>query len=98
MEILVGGTHEKDIKRLLGRWERPNLYWVYPLGGKSVLMTARLIDQNQSFKEASADFRFASAVAIFALALKIARESTGQDPQHKRQEFIQLLESAQKLK
>ncbi|MEZ4742105.1 MAG: VWA domain-containing protein [Bdellovibrionota bacterium] len=83
-----------------------------PLGKKSKKLEFPLKDQDHSFAQASEDFRFATAVAGFAMALKkdpylgdmnlkeiikIAKKTKGHDEFELRQEFIENVELARQL-
>lgn len=80
-------------------------------GGKS--LSFGLVDREQTFARASADFRFAAAVASFGMILRdapykgtatfdstlaIARNSVGSDRNGSRREFIQLVQRARQLR
>ncbi len=94
-----------DLLTLKLRYQRPE-------GSRSALMEIPVADAARSFREASGDFRFAAAVAAFAmalresseapasrldLALELARGAVGNDPDGTRAEFISLVEKARDL-
>jgi Ca-activated chloride channel family protein len=81
-----------------------------PTGSKSRLLSTPVVDRRVS--TASADLRFASAVAAFAMLLRnsefkggatydlvtaLAREARGEDPEGYRGEFITMVERAKVL-
>ena len=80
-----------------------------PTGTRSRLLSAPVVDQGE---RGSADLRFASAVAAFAMVLRnseyrgsadynlvlaLARESRGEDEEGYREEFISMVERARTL-
>jgi Ca-activated chloride channel family protein len=83
-----------------------------PEGGASRLLSVGVVDTGASYRNASADFKFASAVAAFGMllrdsrhkgaatyegALELARTSAGADPRGHRAEFLNLVETARSL-
>ncbi len=83
-----------------------------PNEDKSKLLESVVFDKGNSYKQASADFKFAAAVAQLGMLLKqseyaqnsnfdtliqLAKESKGKDENGYRAEFIQLAENAQLL-
>jgi Ca-activated chloride channel family protein len=83
-----------------------------PEGSESKLIDFPLVDRGQSFERASADFRFAAAVAEFGMMLRssphrgssswaatlsLARESRGADREGYREEFIRLVQLCEQL-
>jgi Ca-activated chloride channel family protein len=81
-----------------------------PTGSRSRLLSTPVVDRGSS--KASADLRFASAVAAFALLLRnsefkggatydlvmaLARDARGDDPEGYRAEFITMIERARAL-
>ncbi len=86
------------------------LRYKMPDGDTSTLLESPLLDQGIPLAKASTNFRFAAAVAQFAMLLKksslagnttydnvleLARSARGEDPFGYRAEFIQLVEKAQ---
>jgi len=84
-----------------------------PQGDTSVLMTRVLADSQTPFAEADLDFRFAAAVAGFAMQLRgsefagswtldnvieVAKSATGEDPHGLRAEFTEMVRKAGELK
>jgi Ca-activated chloride channel homolog len=80
-----------------------------PTGSKSRLLTTPIVDEGNA---ASADLRFASAVAAFSMLLRnaeskgtatydlvlaLAREARGEDPEGYRAEFITMVDQARML-
>jgi Ca-activated chloride channel family protein len=80
-----------------------------PTGSKSRLLSVPVVDRGQ---RESDDFRFASAVAAFAMVLRnseykgaadynlvlaLARQARGEDEEGYRQEFISMVERARAL-
>jgi Ca-activated chloride channel family protein len=85
----------------------------YKLPGEnaSVPFNVTVSDRDLPWPNASVDFKFATAVAVFAdalknqaadsdlaLALRLAREGKGADHDHYRGEFIRLIETAKELR
>ena len=83
-----------------------------PDQSKSRLLTVTVTDSSRSYDEASADFRFAAAVATFGMvlrdsdhrgtatfqtALELAEDSAGFDRFGHRQELLELIEKARSL-
>ncbi|MFL6229084.1 MAG: vWA domain-containing protein [Pyrinomonadaceae bacterium] len=83
-----------------------------PQGDESKLLSVSVADAGGSVREASDNFKFASAVAAFGMLLRdskfkgaanyetvaaLARSSVGADPQGYRQEFVRLVETARTL-
>ena len=83
-----------------------------PEGSKSTKVEFPLKKQDRKFESASADFKFATAVASFAMVLRkdehvgdmsiqkiidIAKETKGQDPFGYREEFIENVEMARSI-
>jgi Ca-activated chloride channel family protein len=81
-----------------------------PTGSKSRLLSTAIVDEGHT--SASADLRFASAVAAFSmllrnteskgtatydLVLSLAREARGEDPEGYRAEFITMVDQARML-
>lgn len=88
------------------------LHHKHPITGKSAMTEQALTDAGTPFREASADFRFAAAVAHFGMVLRNsphkgdgtlaallewAQESSGPDNSGERAGFIELARKAQKL-
>jgi Ca-activated chloride channel family protein len=88
------------------------LRYKQPEGDTSHLLAVPVVDPGTSLAQASADFKFAAAVAGFGmilrdsehkgasttqLILKLAREGTGRDASGYRGEFIKLVEQATAL-
>ena len=84
-----------------------------PEGNESRLLTMGLLDKNNSFENASENLRFASAVAGFGMLLRdsnykgaanfnnilqIAESSRGNDLKNYRNEFVELVAKAQRMK
>jgi Ca-activated chloride channel homolog len=84
-----------------------------PEGEKSRLIEAPVRDSERNFQGASADFRFAAAVAAFGMTLRdsphrgsadftlaytLAEKAIGADVGGYRAEFLQLVKRAQALK
>jgi Ca-activated chloride channel homolog len=84
-----------------------------PDGSESKLLTMGLLDKNNSFENASENLRFASAVASFGMILRdsnykgetnfnsirqIAGASRGNDLKNYRNEFLELIEKARRMK
>jgi Ca-activated chloride channel family protein len=84
-----------------------------PDGNTSQLLEAPVVDRSLSLSNASADFRFAAAVASFGMILRdsphkgqsnldavieMAEQSKGSDRNGYRQEFLQLVRRAKDLK
>ncbi len=123
-EIVPAGSDEKiaDLDPLKyqkrtesGRGEvcTVKLRWKKPDGDTSVLREIPIAEKSVASKTPSADFRFASAVAEFALLLKDskfkgaasfasvlerARSAKGEDAEGYRAEFIRLVETAELLR
>jgi Ca-activated chloride channel family protein len=83
-----------------------------PTGGASKLLEKAVADNAESLDKATADFRFACAVAAFAMKLRggnddatvdwsaiqrLARGALGEDPGATRAEFLTLVEKAKAL-
>ncbi|WP_172991875.1 vWA domain-containing protein [Lacipirellula parvula] len=83
-----------------------------PDGDQSTKLEFPIVDNGQTFAAASEDFKFASAVASFAMLLRnsefkgnatyaavaeIAAASQGNDPHEYRQEFVDMVERAKQL-
>jgi len=83
-----------------------------PKGDKSKLVEHAVNKEDRAFEKASSDFKFASAVAGFAMILReddkindinmsqlieIAKENKGEDPNGHREEFIENMSIAQKI-
>jgi Ca-activated chloride channel family protein len=83
-----------------------------PAANESKLLSVGVADASGAWQQASANFRFSSAVAAFGLLLRdsqykgaadfngvawLARNATGPDPQGYRTEFVKLVETAQML-
>ncbi len=84
-----------------------------PDGDQSKLLTIGLLDNNKAFENASENLRFASAVAGFGMLLRdsnykgdanfnsirqIAGSSRGSDLKNYRNEFLELIEKARRMK
>jgi Ca-activated chloride channel family protein len=84
-----------------------------PSGNDSKLLSFPLVDREQTFERASADFRFAAAVASFGMILRdspykgtatigsvlnIAEDSLGADRSGYRREFLQLVQRARQTR
>jgi len=84
-----------------------------PSGSDSQLLVFPLVDREQAFGRASADFRFAAAVASFGMVLRdspykgtsamnsvlnIAEDSLGSDRNGYRREFLQLVQRARQVR
>lgn len=84
-----------------------------PDGDQSKLLTMGLLDKNNAFENASDNLRFASAVAGFGMLLRdsnykgnanfnnirqIANSSRSNDLKNYRNEFVELVEKAQRMK
>lgn len=82
------------------------------LGDKSQLLLAPVSDKKEAFDKASADFRFAAAVAAYAILLRdqpanaginlagvaeLADSAKGQDARGLRKEFVELVKKAEEL-
>ncbi len=89
-----------------------NVRYVPPTEKASKLVQATVSQQNRPFAEASCDFRFAASVASFAMLLREsphrgatsfaqvqqwAKGATGPDEHGHRREFLQLVQTAQRL-
>jgi len=83
-----------------------------PKGDASKLVEQAVNKEDRAFEKASSDFKFASAVAGFAMILReddkindinmsqlieIAKENKGEDPNGHREEFIENMSIAQKI-
>ncbi len=83
-----------------------------PTGRDSKLLSFLLVDREQTFSQASLDFRFAAAVASFGMILRdspykgtatidsvlsIAEDSLGSDRNGYRREFLQLVQRARRI-
>lgn len=83
-----------------------------PEGDTSKLLVTAVVDEGAGFPSASADFKFASAVAAFGMILRdsphkgtatleqvseLGRESQGRDPEGYRAEFLELVDKAARL-
>ena len=101
-------TKEADSGELL----TVKLRYKDPLANKSQLLLAPVADKGEAFDKASADCRFAAAVAAFAILLRdnpkdaginlagvaeLAESALGQDPAGRRKEFVELVKLAEKL-
>ena len=84
-----------------------------PAGTESKLLSFPLVDREQTFARAGADFRFAAAVASFGMILRdspykgtatfdsvlgIAEDSLGSDRNGYRREFLQLAQRARAIR
>jgi Ca-activated chloride channel family protein len=84
-----------------------------PTGGESQLLEFPIVDAEQSFEQASLDFRFAAAVASYGMLLRNsslagdanlskvrewAMAAVGKDPRGLRTEFISLIDAAASIK
>jgi len=84
----------------------------YPDEDASRLMTAAVVDEGRPLEDASADTRFAAAVATFGLvlresehkgdasldmALELASQSLGEDAQGYREGFLELVRAARRI-
>jgi len=89
-----------------------NIHYKDPNGVDARPLAFPLVDRGQTFEHASADFRFAAAVASFGMVLRdsqykgtasvdstlaIAEHSIGSDRSGQRLEFVQLVERARQL-
>jgi hypothetical protein len=89
-----------------------NISYKAPNGDAARQLAFPLVDRGQTFEHASADFRFAAAVASFGMVLRdsrykgtasvdstlaIAEHSMGSDRNGQRHEFVQLVERARQL-
>jgi Ca-activated chloride channel family protein len=103
---LSGQAYSGEICTLKMRYKQPN-------GNQSQLVTQAVLDEGAGFQEASADTRFATAVAAFGMVLRDseyrgsatlasvqrwAAESVGDDPGGYRTEFLELVQRARSLK
>jgi Ca-activated chloride channel family protein len=101
----VNSAVERELLNLSIRYKEPE-------GSESKLIEFPLVDRGQEFGRASADFRFAAAVAEFGMLLRnspyrgssswesvlaIARESRGLDREGYREEFIRLVQLCEQL-
>ena len=102
-------TEAADSKEMLTL----KLRYKQPDGDKSTLMQYPVTDDGGRFDKASADFRFATAVASFGMILRdskykgtytlaavieLAQSSKGKDKHGYRAEFIQLVKTAKTIK
>ncbi|HYR91191.1 MAG TPA: von Willebrand factor type A domain-containing protein [Terriglobia bacterium] len=84
-----------------------------PAGTESKLLSFPLVDREQAFARASADFRFAASVASFGMILRdspfkgnatmdsvlsVGEDSLGSDGAGYRREFLQLVQRARQLR
>jgi Ca-activated chloride channel homolog len=99
-------THDQEVLTVHLRYKKP-------AGEASVLLEEVLTGTPKSFEEAPADFRFASAVAAFGMILRDsphrgsasladvgrwARGALGTDATGQRQEFLDLVGTAERLR
>ncbi len=102
-----------DFKSDSKEWMTIKLRYKKPDGDISSKIELSLAPSEQTFSQASESFRFASSIALFAMLLKksefveegtykdvisTAKKAKGSDKNSYRQEFIELVEKAQKLK
>ncbi len=88
------------------------VHYKQPTRGELEIAEESVIDEGQDFRSASADFKFAAAVAEFGMFLRnssvqdqrrldliaeLASEGRGSDPDRRRAEFIELIRRAQLL-
>jgi len=88
------------------------LRYKQPDGDKSTLMEVPAVDHGATYGEASRDFKFAAAVASFAMVLRgseyrgtatfdqileLGAEGQGADPKGRRAEFLELVRKAKSL-
>ena len=86
-----------------------NLRWLPPEGGAAAEVAVPFVDEGGAFEQASADLRFASAVAAFGMLLKGSRycgeadlgaiadqaeQAKGPDPDGRRAELVRLVRTA----
>ncbi|OEF53884.1 hypothetical protein A1OW_06590 [Enterovibrio norvegicus] len=106
-DVASSGSHSNELAHVKVRYKLP--------GTATSTLVEGNVNQNdikKGFTHASADFKFATAVAAFAQKLKensylddfdyaqiatIARENRGDDPYNYRGEFVRLVEVAQSL-
>ncbi|MGF1707024.1 vWA domain-containing protein [Enterovibrio baiacu] len=106
-DVASSGSHSNELAHVKVRYKLP--------GTATSTLVEGNVNQNdikKGFTQASADFKFATAVAAFAQKLKensylddfdyaqivtIARENRGDDPYNYRGEFVRLVEVAQSL-
>jgi len=103
---LVDAETSRELLTVKLRWKRPD-------GDTSVLEEVPLVDRGGAFERASADLRFASAVAAFGMILrgsdqkgdatlpmvaKIAAGARGPDRGGYRAEFLDLVRKAETLR
>jgi Ca-activated chloride channel family protein len=100
-----GGTGDGELMTVKLRYKEPD-------GDASKPLNVGVLDARTSYSNASADFKFAAAVAEFGMLLRgsrykgqasydsaaeLARASLGADLQGRRAEFVKLVESARSL-
>ena len=103
---LVGGETSRELLTVKLRWKKPE-------GDASTLAEVPLVDRGGAFEQASADLRFAGAVAAFGMVLrnseykgeatlplvaKIAAGALGPDRGGYRAEFLDLVRRAEALR
>jgi Ca-activated chloride channel family protein len=103
---LVDGETSRELLTVKLRWKRPD-------GDASTLDEVPLVDRGGAFEQASADLRFAGAVAAFGMVLrnseykgeatlplvaKIAASALGPDRGGYRAEFLDLVRKAETLR
>jgi Ca-activated chloride channel family protein len=103
--VAVDPAASRELLTVKLRWKRPE-------GDTSTLLEVPLSDRGGAFDTASADFRFASAVAAFGMILadgqgrgeatlpmvaRIAASALGSDPGGYRAEFLDLVRRAESL-
>ena len=103
---LVDGEASRELLTVKLRWKKPE-------GDASTLDEVPLVDRGGAFEQASADLRFAGAVAAFGMVLrnseykgeatlplvaKIAAGALGQDRGGYRAEFLDLVRKAETLR
>ncbi len=106
-DVASSGSHSNELAHVKVRYKLPGT-----ATSKLVEGNVNQNDIKKGFTQASADFKFATAVAAFAQKLKensylddfdyaqiatIARENRGDDPYNYRGEFVRLVEVAQSL-
>lgn len=99
-------SNSSEIMTIKFRYKKPD-------EDKSRLIEHAVVDQHIMLRNASANFRFASAVAAFSMVLrnsefkqnatydvawKLAKDALGEDKEGYRSEFLQLLKRAEGLK
>jgi len=104
-ENLSASKETKEMFTVKLRYKKPN-------ENKSTLLSLPFTDSGQAYSNATADFKFAAAVASFGMllrdsphkgnvtfdgALELAREGKGSDKEGYRAEFIQLVEEAKTI-